>query len=159
MSRNEEPLASLFKAATHHDQPDHGAQFQHLCEMYWDALHANATTARLFLDDFVALLKDPDHLALAQNVIPSLRYGAPTSTDKLKARIQDQCQPASQHTASKEMYTEAHQLYAQELEIVQEVDMYRAAMLLCKRTNLSEAAERRLRKWLDDARFVGEEDE
>ncbi|KAI4650430.1 uncharacterized protein J4E92_009059 [Alternaria infectoria] len=148
-----EILAALFEELHHPDTRDRSARIQNLCEVYWDILSNDTSIAQLHLNEFTLLLREDENLALAQLVIPELRYSAPTAKEETKRHIQHLFQSVSSLSpnTTQTKYAEVHQLFESEKDIIQEMDLYRAALLLFNRGEISEARKTRLREWLQNA--------
>jgi len=155
MSRNDPLLSARFKELAEPNCSYYGVKLQQTCEMYWDALDVNPSSASAYIADFVALvLAKPDSLLVANMVIPELRHldNPARCTNPLKDQIIHQLQLAQPSKAQPtNVYDETRRLYKEELGIVQEADMYRAGLLLYNRGNLSRQEQDSVRAWLQAA--------
>jgi hypothetical protein len=146
-------LADRFKEIRQPNCLDYGARLQALCEVIWQSFENDPNTASPYVDDFVDLLKQGDNLSVARLVIPDLRSNSIVN-NALKRNVLSRVQPPCQYPhppAVSDDIKEAHRLYTQETAILQEVDMYRAGILLYNRGNLSDAEKRAVDSWLSDA--------
>jgi hypothetical protein len=134
--------------------PDRGAMLQTLCEDFWERIERDPPLPTDTVDHFVQLLQRDEDLVLARLVVPDLRISSdnqnPIQRQILnriapqRSSIQFFNQPIHDHDT-----TQARRLYTEETRIMQEVDMYRASILLFNRGNLNLSQRDELREWLD----------
>ena len=148
-------IAARLSEVARLDCPDRGAQLQHVCEVYWAMLDTEHLAAQPHVDDFVALLSQQDDLELAQLVICELRPGAPTPSNHLKGLVQARLRPPTcfDSKVTNEALAESEMHYKEELEKLQDADMYRAGLLLLDRGTLDEKEKEKVQVWLNAAPF------
>ncbi|KAH3968415.1 hypothetical protein HBH98_172280 [Parastagonospora nodorum] len=146
-------LQRLYQDISSSSCADRGAQLQAFCEHTWKRLQSSPLPEESILQDFAALLKDDDNLLLARLVIPELRLGTPAPSNPLQQNLLRQINPQRNsikilrerpHTRD----PEAHRLYEEEKAVLQDADLYRAAMLLYGHGPANEAQKEDLQQWL-----------
>jgi len=123
------------------------------CEQVWNRLEEHPPPTNEILKCLVAILQDDDNVLLARLVIPDLRIGSQDPTHPVKRDLFHQINP---HRSSLDITpsrfetrdAEAHALYEEEKTLLQEAELYRAAVLLYGHGNTNEGQKERLRRWL-----------
>jgi hypothetical protein len=151
---DEGTLSRRFEEVRESGCPDRGTKLQCLCEIYWNIIDHNPSLARKHIESFAQLLEKDSDLLLARLVIPDLRQNATPLQDPLKQDILHRIRahrPSLYYLEpSRNKYAQAIPQYTEEKRIFQDLDMYRASLLLFNRGNLDETQEQAVRQWLED---------
>ena len=132
---------------------DRAARLQVFCEHTWDRLNHLPLPAEHIVQGFMAVLQDDANLLLARLVIPDLRPDACAPSNPFKLKLWQQINPQRPslehlHKRPQTSDTEARRLYEEEKSILQEAELYRAAMLLYGHGPADETQKEGLLRWL-----------
>jgi hypothetical protein len=132
---------------------DRGAKVQVFCEQVWDRLEHRPLPANSIVQGLVALLQNDTDALLARLVVPDLRPDSLAPRNPVKQQLLHTISP--QRPSLEFLYkqpqmrdTEAHRLYDEEKEVLQEAELYRAAMLLYGQGPANEVQKEAIQRWI-----------
>ena len=147
------PMADHLRELAEPACPDRGAKLQLLCTQIWNMLERSPVEAGDIINDFIALLQDPEHLSLARLVIPELRPEADPPQYPLQEKVVQGTARARSALRAQEStqdnYDRKQPLYAAEKRIFQAAEMYRASILLFNSGSLSPEETEQVKTWIE----------
>lgn len=132
---------------------DRAAKFQVFAEQVWGRLRHHIPLADAVVNNFVAMLRIPDNIQLAQLVIPDLRPNALPPVSKQQCDVLSRIElrpPGLEHVETKPtgFISVAQSLYEDEKRILEDADWHRACLLLYGRADVTSTQSERVRQWL-----------
>ncbi|EMD86104.1 hypothetical protein COCC4DRAFT_64061 [Bipolaris maydis ATCC 48331] len=148
----DEALQKLYRDICSTSCKDRAAKLQVFSEQMWERLEHHPLPADNIIQGFADILRNDNDILLVRLVVPDFRPGSPIPTNTIKQRLlQINPRPSPLESIRKyfpERDTEVHRLYEEEKTVLQEAELYRAAVLLYGHGNISQERKERLQHWL-----------